>query len=78
MKIVHKNKDPYDVYVGRPSRWGNPYKVGVYSLETCLAMFARDVRNDIAKGRSFEELEGITLACWSPPKGGITSHGPLI
>jgi hypothetical protein len=25
--VVHR-KDPHDVYIGRPSRWGNPYVIG--------------------------------------------------
>ena len=27
-RIVHCKKSPYDIYIGRPSRWGNPYKIG--------------------------------------------------
>ena len=25
MRVVHCKKEPYDVYIGRPSKWGNPY-----------------------------------------------------
>lgn len=25
MKVVHCKKEPYDVYIGRPSKWGNRY-----------------------------------------------------
>lgn len=24
-KIVHCKKDKYDIYIGRPSIWGNPF-----------------------------------------------------
>lgn len=24
-KVVHCKKEPYDVYIGRPSKWGNPF-----------------------------------------------------
>ena len=24
-KVVHCNKESYDIYIGRPSKWGNPY-----------------------------------------------------
>ena len=24
-RAVNQNTEPYDVYVGRPSKWGNPY-----------------------------------------------------
>jgi len=25
-RVVHCKKEPYDVYIGRPSKWGNPLK----------------------------------------------------
>lgn len=28
MKVVHCKKEKYDVYIGRPSKWGNPFIVG--------------------------------------------------
>ena len=24
-KVVHHRKEPYDVYIARPSKWGNPF-----------------------------------------------------
>ena len=24
-KVVHMKKEPFDVYIGRPSKWGNPF-----------------------------------------------------
>jgi hypothetical protein len=26
--VVHCKKAPYDVYIGRPSIWGNPFEIG--------------------------------------------------
>ena len=26
--VVHCKREPYDVYIGRPSKWGNPFKIG--------------------------------------------------
>jgi hypothetical protein len=26
-KVVHCRKAKYDVYIGRPSKWGNPFKL---------------------------------------------------
>ena len=28
MKVVHCKKSMYDVYIGRPSKWSNPFKIG--------------------------------------------------
>jgi len=27
--VVHCKREPFDVYIGRPSKWGNPFVVGV-------------------------------------------------
>lgn len=27
-RVVHCKKEPYDVYIGRPSKWGNPFVIG--------------------------------------------------
>lgn len=24
-KVVHYKKEPFDIYIGRPSKWGNPF-----------------------------------------------------
>ena len=48
MKVVHCKKFPYDVYVGGPSIWGNPFthleakslaEVKVSSREEAVSMF---------------------------------------
>jgi len=26
--VVHCKRSPYDVYIGRPSKWGNPFAIG--------------------------------------------------
>lgn len=64
------------VYVGRPSRWGNPYRVGDpvvlrsflgTTTSTLTARQAVDLfRRDFAKSLPVEELRGRDLACWCP------------
>jgi hypothetical protein len=27
-RVVHCRREKYDVYIGRPSKWGNPFVVG--------------------------------------------------
>ena len=58
------------VYVGRPTKWGNPYKVGefdsgfgrILSLQDCLNNYEIDCnsRADLL------ELNGKDLVCWCP------------
>lgn len=28
MKVVYCQREPYNVYIGRPSKWGNPFIIG--------------------------------------------------
>jgi uncharacterized protein DUF4326 len=48
------------IYVGRPSRYGNPFKVGRDGdAQQCVALYREWV-----VGKSFDELRGHDLACW--------------
>jgi hypothetical protein len=78
---------PYDVYIGRPSRWGNtfshraqaqaPFRVA--TREQAIARYRRQLWSDIRGGRiSLEELaalSGKTLACWCKP---APCHGDVL
>jgi hypothetical protein len=92
-KVVHVNKEPYDVYIGRPSKWGNPY-THIVDKET-LAEFIVDSREEaISKYReyltnndelmgSIMELDGKTLGCWciqdsNNPPYPYVCHGQVI
>ncbi|MBK5910086.1 hypothetical protein CCR85_01080 [Rhodothalassium salexigens] len=60
------------VYVGRPTRWGNPYE-GVDRASADHAMLVRLYREYIARPEQAglreaarRELRGRDLACWCP------------
>lgn len=68
--VVHKLSHPYDVYVGRPSRWGNPFHL---SREADRARVIAQYRawllaqpELVAAAR--QELRGKVLGCWCAPK----------
>ena len=54
------------VYVGRPTKWGNPYTVtGVATLEMCLKVYRSWLRREVKNNPLFlEPLRGKDLACW--------------
>jgi len=27
-RVVHCKKEQFNIYIGRPSKWGNPFKIG--------------------------------------------------
>jgi hypothetical protein len=62
---------PKAVYVGRPSRWGNPYRVGVHgTAEACVRLFVlRYAENAVYRAEVRLALAGKDLACWCPLDG---------
>jgi len=70
------------VYVGRPSKWGNIYKVGVYefdwrgegvvpeTIEQCVELYEKELISNIQHDKGLInqilELRGKDLACWCP------------
>ena len=67
-------------YVGRPTKWGNPYKIGepflggpgVITRELAVTLYAMTVKADDdpqaiqAREDARRELGGKDLACWCP------------
>lgn len=75
------------VYVGRPTKWGNPYRIGWPLVpgigmpgmtgEEVLHWYERHLDLEIAAGRlDLEELRGKDLACWCPL--GAPCHGDVL
>lgn len=76
-RVVHCKKERFDVYVGRPSKWGNPFshkkgtlaKYHVESREQAVEKY----REWITKGdgahllNDLIELKGKILGCWCSP-----------
>lgn len=58
------------VYVGRPSKWGNPYKIGVHGTrEEVIALYRYYVtvlHPEFAEGARIE-LRKRHLVCWCAP-----------
>lgn len=68
------------VYVGRPTKWGNPWKVGVqdgtvngkpatvlWTAVGAVAAYRTWLNREIEAGRlDVAELRGKDLACWCP------------
>lgn len=59
--------NPNAVYVGRPTKWGNPYKVVEYGLEECLRKYRKWLEVKIVQYPNFiEPLIGKDLVCFCP------------
>lgn len=61
-----KFNERYDVYVGRPSKWGNPF---VLKREADRSLIIAQYFKYIRKQEvDFKELKGKTLGCYCHPK----------
>lgn len=78
--VVNKHhKVPYDVYIGRPGPWGNPYSLPRGSSDAArhavIVAFEKDLLNDLAMLRELHQLRGKRLACFCSPK---ECHGDVL
>lgn len=75
--VVHCRRQHYDVYIGRPSKWGNPFVIGkdgnrnevIWKYHNWLVN-QPNLLNDVKK-----ELKGKVLGCWCDPE---TCHGHIL
>jgi hypothetical protein len=82
-RVVHLKKEPYDVYIGRPSKWGNPYshKEGtlaefkVANRAEALEKYEKYLLENETLFNSLIELKGKTLGCWCKPN---KCHGDIL
>lgn len=80
MPVVHCKKAEYDVYIGRPGPWGNPFRLKAEQERgSTLEQYRVWLWNEIRAGRvtitSLAELHGKTLGCWCHPR---PCHGNVL
>ena len=74
--VVHCKRAEYDVYIGRPSRWGNPFQIGRDGTrDEVIARYERWVLEQPELLAALGELKGKTLGCWCAPK---RCHGDVL
>lgn len=67
-RVVHFKKDPYDIYCGRPSKWGNPFTIGKDGTrKEVIEKYRQWIKNQPELLKSLPELKGKTLGCWCKP-----------
>jgi hypothetical protein len=69
MRVVHCKRAKYDVYVGRPSKWGNPFTIGRDGTRAqVIAKYRAWILTQPALVKAARrELRGKVLACWCAP-----------
>jgi hypothetical protein len=75
-RVVHCKKEPYDVYIGRPSKWGNPFKIGKDGTrEEVIEKYREYILSKPELLKDLSELKGKILGCWCKPKA---CHGDVL
>lgn len=79
-KVVNKRVEQYDVYIGRGSKWGNPYKIGVAGdrakvISLYREHLIRQLRKGIISKEDLLELDGKRLGCFCKPHA---CHGDVL
>lgn len=78
-RIVNLRKEKYDVYIGRPSQFGNPFEIGRDGtrsevIEKYKVWFYERLENPQYKNQVLQ-LKGKTLGCFCKPSA---CHGDII
>lgn len=86
--VVHCKRAAFDVYIGRPSKWGNPYShlpaekrsapYGASSREAAVEAYRMWIHlpeNAKLLEAAKTELQGKVLGCWCAPQA---CHGDVL
>ena len=76
--VRHCGRDSYDVYIGRPGPWGNPFRLADYGndREKVIELYAAWLlaQPELVQ-KAKEELKGKILGCWCSPQ---LCHGDIL
>jgi hypothetical protein len=65
-----------NVYIGRPSKWGNPFVIGRDGTRSeVIALYEKYLQASPKLMSSLAELAGKNLICWCSPKA---CHGDIL
>lgn len=79
-RVLHKYKDsipPTAVYIGRPSKWGNPYVIGKHGdRRQVVELYTKYLlSNPYLIEQAKKELAGKDLVCYCAPE---LCHGHIL
>jgi hypothetical protein len=85
MKVVNLNKEDYDVFIGRGSKWGNPFThikdkltLATHIVETreeAIEKYREYILKNKELMNSLDELDGKVLGCYCKP---LSCHGDIL
>jgi uncharacterized protein DUF4326 len=74
--VVHCKREAYDIYIGRPGKWGNPFVIGKDGTrEQVIAKCRQWLLSQTSLMAALPELKGKVLGCWCAPNA---CHGDVL
>lgn len=74
--VVHCQRQEYDVYIGRPSEWGNPFVIGRDGTRRqVIIKHKKWIRTQPQLLSRLKELKGKRLGCYCAP---LSCHGDFL
>ena len=75
-KVVNKYHENYDVYIGRGSKWGNPFVIGPDgSRSDVISKYEKWIHTQVHLLDSLNDLRDKTLGCFCKPRA---CHGDVL
>lgn len=75
-RVVNIREESKDVYIGRPSKWGNPFKIGKDGTrEEVVELYLEYILGNDELMAALPELKGKALGCWCAP---LPCHGDIL
>lgn len=82
-KVVNRDRDSFDVYIGRGSLWGNPFRLGEregeFTREQAINLFRKRFEEELLREPATHlkalALRGHRLGCYCKP---LPCHGDVI
>lgn len=75
-RVVHCKRAEYDVYIGRPSKWGNPYVIGRDGDRAeVIGKYEEWLKGQPGLMDELADLHGLVLGCWCSP---APCHGEVL
>ena len=75
-KVVNKIKEDYDIYIGRGSKWGNPFVIGLNgSRMQVIGMYKTYILSKPELLKDLYELKDKRLGCFCKP---LPCHGDIL
>jgi hypothetical protein len=76
MPVVNLRRSEYDVYIGRGSKWGNPFRIGPDGTrDEVIEKYRQWLLSNPVLMDQLHELRGMDLGCFCKP---LPCHGDVL